>query len=262
MRPNTAVAQSPSDGLLIAVASNFKPTAEKLVANFDKTHDIHSRLSSASTGALFQQISLGAEFDVFLSADDFHTKKLVANNLAELKNTRGYAIGKLVLLINTSSDKASNDMTVATAKKVTEALLNATKNPSSKLAMANPNLAPYGMAAKETLQFLSLSEKTRDSIVLGNNVALSLQYFRLGYTTAAFSSSSLLTNLELTEHQTVIEIPAAWHSPLLQSATVIKGSKKAELAKKFLDYLGSKQAKQLISANGYDVPQLIEQEAL
>ena len=254
-------AQAAQKGLLVAVASNFKPTAEKLLKVFDQQHGTKSRISSASTGTLFQQITLGAPFDVFLAADSNHVDQLVNQGFTTQANTKDYAVGKLILLLADERTQPHMPTVAPTRTQVSNAIQASLATKGTKLAMPNPRLAPYGLAAQQVLQGLAIPEQIKDHIVLSNNVALSLQYFRLGNSNAAFCAASLLSDTTRLPNHSVTTIPPTWHQPLLQRSAIINASAQNDLARQFLDFLSSNQGKHLIVQNGYDIPPSVNLKA-
>jgi len=125
--------------LRIAVASNFTPILKELLDEFKKQTNINTQIISGASGALFLQIKHGAPFDIFISADSVRPKLLEQQNLILLNSRKTYAIGQLALL---SMNKKAQLSDLASTQKY--------------FAIASPNLAPYGKAAKQTLQHLDL----------------------------------------------------------------------------------------------------------
>ena len=128
-----------ADEINIAVASNFTYTLRSLAADFkiNTGHDVV--ISSASSGKLYAQISHGAPYDIFLSADEQRADLLIKENKASAENANIYALGKLVLLANI--DDTDNCRNILYSKKL------------KRLALANPEIAPYGMAAGPAVFF-------------------------------------------------------------------------------------------------------------
>ena len=123
----------------VAVAANFKPTLVTLIDEYTRMHpraDI--RVSSASTGVLYAQINRGAPFDIFLSADSDRPKQLEKSGLVEANTRKNYALGQLVLWRKGFSSVNAESLNTLTGK----------------LAIANPKLAPFGLAAKQAMQKL------------------------------------------------------------------------------------------------------------
>jgi len=230
-----------SDRLTIAVASNFKNTLKYLVEDFQATNNANIRISSASTGILYAQIESGAPFDIFLAADVFRPKSLAQNQLGLAGSRFTYALGQLVLWIphrkNVSRD----------------ALFEV----GGKVSIANPQTAPYGIAARQLLQSLGLWRTLEPDLVYGSNVAQAFQYVMSGNTKAGIIAWSVLS-----EHQSKNEVsitdswivPSHLHTPIQQQAIQLTNSKNAVLADRFLKFLKSDRSRAIIKQHGYLLP--------
>jgi len=225
-----------SDGhARIAVATNFLETAQKLEAAFEAETDYTIDLVSGSTGQLYTQIINGAPYDVFLSADAARVTKLIEGGRG-LKETRiTYAVGRLVLY-------------GSEARQSREGVLKA--GDFKRLAIANPDLAPYGLAAQETLMFMNLYESVSDKIVYGQNVG---QAFGLVKTKNAELGLVALSQMENLIGRYSI-IPKTHHSPIKQDAVLLVTRKNNKSATAFLNYLKLSHAKNIIQSSGYEVP--------
>ena len=161
-------ASATDDMLLVAVASNFLGTAQQLQQDYRDFSGQSFELSAASTGKLYTQILYGAPYDVFLAADVISPSQLEAEGLAVAGSRQTYAIGRL-LLWSADPSLGANDCHAALLT------LN-----FRHLAMANSNSAPYGLAARETLQRLGLWRQVQSKLVTGENVAQAYQYIASG----------------------------------------------------------------------------------
>lgn len=243
--------QPASQKLSIAVASNFKPTLEKLVAAFAKENNIPTKnisLSSASTGVLYNQILNGAPFDLFFSADWQRPDKLIKKGIGHKRRSAVYAVGKLVLWypgfsgeIGEISEKGENDL-----ETLKLALLQLKSNPDSKLALANPELAPFGKAALQVLQRTSSLEELSANLVKGNNVAHAFQFVQSKAAQAGMISAS-----QIALSPVVIEVPEELYSPIKQQMVVINST---SLAMKFYRFVLSRKGREIIAKNSYALP--------
>ncbi|WP_339769875.1 molybdate ABC transporter substrate-binding protein [uncultured Paraglaciecola sp.] len=223
----------------VAVAANFRPTLELLVDAYKKQHpkaDIH--LSTASTGVLYAQIERGAPFDIFLSADSLRPKTLENTGKVILGTRKTYALGQLVLWMKGRSSINARSLSLL----------------SGKLAMANPKLAPFGLAAKQTLQKLGLFKQLRNQIVLGNSVAQVAQYVETGASQAGFVALSQV----LSQHPSVTDywlVPSDLYSPIEQQVIIIKQPSRDEQANQqvmnFYRFILSAPGQDIIMKNGY-----------
>jgi molybdate transport system substrate-binding protein len=223
----------------VAVASNFADAARQLAAAYGKQSGHKIEISSASTGKLYAQIRSGAPFDVLLSADAETPRMLVEEGLADGDTLQDYAIGRLVLWSRDPS-----------RVKDGEALLR--KGAIERLAIANPDLAPYGAAARESLDYLRRWEELRPKLVLGENVGQATQFVVSGAAPLGLLPRSLVQEARKSHPGSGWEIPASWHAPIVQSAVLLQRGERNPAARGFLKYLQSPAAKQRIRAFGYD----------
>ncbi len=196
-------------------------------------------LSSGSTGKLYAQISNGAPFDIFLSADAKRPRLPEETGYGISGSRFTYAYGKLVLW-----SAAANNL----GKNCRQLLI---EGQFGKLAVANPKTAPYGTASKETLEKLGLWTSLRKQLVRGENVAQTLQYIATHNVQLGFVAlSQILKNPATTCHW---EVPSDHHRPLSQQALLLKPGETNPAALAFMKYLASADAKQIIASSGYGV---------
>lgn len=222
--------------VLVAVAANFKVTCEALGKDFGAKHGAEVAVSSGSTGKLFAQITHGAPFEVFLSADSAHVDKLEAAGAAVAGTRQTYAIGRLALY---SARFTAN-----------EALLEE-GSPVRQLSIANPETAPYGAAAVAVLQGMGGWAAWEGKLVFGENIAQAFQFAETGSADAAFAAYAQVKGLASERYWLV---PAERHAPLRQDGVVLQPGKENPLAQRFLDYLREDAARKVISDSGYDLP--------
>lgn len=198
-----------SDKINVAVAANFAKPLKSIAEQFTELTGIDVAVTVSSSGTLYAQIQHGASFDVFLSADRARPQALVFNNLVHESNIVDYAKGKLVFihagdLPYEESCKQGKEPFTADAKSQLSAKLieclsmqlsKLMENPQSKVAIANPKLAPYGIAAQQTLQNLGLSQRVAPHRVMGKNVLQTLQFYTTGSVKGAFVANSLALDL-------------------------------------------------------------------
>jgi len=232
--------QSYANNLNIAVASNFSRTLQLLAKDFESKTNHRILISSASTGKLYTQINHGAPFDIFLAADEHRPNLLVSEGKATAELSQTYAIGKLVLISNIKSEKTCRDVLDNSSLK--------------RLAIANPATAPYGLAAKQTLEKLQLWQILKPKLVTGENIAQSLQFVSTGNATAGFVAQSML--MHVTKVNTICkwEVPAEMHEPIKQKMLVLANASNKPAVKAFWQYMQSDEAKTIIKNSGYDLP--------
>lgn len=223
----------------IAVAANFAEAARQLADDYGRKSGHRIEISSASTGKLYAQIVNGAPFDVLLAADDTTPRKLVAEGLADGSTLHDYATGRLVLW---SRDPQR--------VKDGEALLR--KGAIERLAIANPELAPYGAAARDALDYVRRWEELKPKLVLGENVGQAAQFVVSGAAPLGLLPRSLVQEARKTTPGSGWDVPASWHAPIVQSAVLLTRGERNPAARGFLKYLQSPAAKKKIHGFGYD----------
>ncbi|MDX2370145.1 MAG: molybdate ABC transporter substrate-binding protein [Colwellia sp.] len=216
--------------LRIAVAANFTPVLKKLLLEFHQQTNIDTQIISGATGALFLQIKHGAPFDIYIAADSVRPKLLEQQNLILLDSRKTYAIGQLALLSMDNKAKLSD-------------LANTPKY----FAIANPDIAPYGKAAKQTLQHLGLWPQYQNSLITGININQTFAQVR-----SQAVSSGLVANSQLVVNKLAgVVIPSSYHYPIEQQLVIIKNRNNIERAKRLSQFLLSEKIQQKIVNFGY-----------
>ena len=234
---------SSSMSLKVAVAANFTPALKALIKAYDAHSDQEIVVISGSTGKLFTQIEHGAPFDLFFAADQKRPAMLVKNGLALPESQFTYAIGALVLWSKRWD-----------AQEARERLLSGR---FERLAMANPKLAPYGEAAIASMASLGVKlEEGENKILEGENIAQAFQFLRFGSADLGFVSLS-----QIRQHETSNSvkasywvIPAKHHSPIAQDVVVLERSHDNKNTAKFLRFIQSEQARNIMLDYGYSQP--------
>lgn len=234
------VSQS-NDILTVAVASNFQTTARSIASQFTASTGIAVRLSTGSTGKLYAQIINGAPFDIFLAADVARPRRLEEAGQIVPGSRMTYALGSLLLW--------SADPSLRT--KDCRAVLEA--GAYSKLAVANPQTAPYGLAAKEFLENAGLYEAAKSRLVYGENISQTLNFVATGNATLGLIAASQVATGLPVEASCSWPVPMKLHSELAQQAVVLLDSRNADAAAQFMRYLQSAAARSLLESHGYRV---------
>ncbi len=214
-----------AERVYVAVASNFKQTAARLSELFEKTTGHEAILSSASTGTLHSQITRGAPFDVLLSADTKSPRKLETQGFSLPGDRFCYALGQLVLVGGSGS-------------------LADLANPDMSLAIANPALAPYGIAAEEVLNLAQYKTAANRKLVRANNVVQAFQYWFTSSVDIALVARSLAKDSGVT-------IPPESYGPIEQEAVLLNVGLENPAAKSYVNFLKSRSAQELIANAGY-----------
>ena len=231
----------------VAVASNFKHTLQKLAADFKVKTDHDLIISSASSGKLFAQIVHGAPYDVFLSADEKNVDLLISKKIASADSAYIYALGKLVLISNIEPDAGFNMESEHGCKQVLSS------HRLRRLAIANPKIAPYGLAAKQVLYKLGLWQQLQSRIVMGENILQTFQFVSTKNAEAGFVAQSMLNIGKKIEYACLWDVPADLYSPIKQKMVVLNKAKTKRVVQAFVQYIKSDHAREIISATGYDV---------
>lgn len=227
LSPSLARAESAT----VAVAANFATTLERLIHYFEQAGDHDIRIVQGSTGKLYTQIHHGAPFDIFLAADTDRPDRLVADGLAMPENRIPYAIGRLVLWSGTETPS--------------EALLRS--GTIRRLAIANPELAPYGAAAKEVLAEYGLTDERAPALVMGENVAQTVAMLATGNVDHGLIPLSMASAFG----GEVWTVPDTAHAPVRQDAVLLKRGRDNPAARAFFAFLQSDAARAIITADGY-----------
>lgn len=226
--------------LSVAVAANFTAPMKDIAKEFEKETGHHLTLTFGSSGKLFAQIKNGAPYQVFLCADDKKTGKLENEGLSVAGSQFTYALGTLVLW---SANPEFIDSKGETLKQ----------NQFSHLAIANPSIAPYGLAAIETLQKLNTLEHLKKKFVQGENIAQTYQFVATGNAELGFVALSQVFQAgQLTKGSAWI-VPAEWHTPIRQNAVLLSKGKDNNAATALLAYLKSDKATAIIKSFGYNL---------
>jgi len=236
------MAQAASAGEVnAAVAANFSAPVQQIVELFQKQTGNTVKLSFGSSGKFYSQIQNGAPFDVFLAADEKNPGLLEQEGLAVKDSRFVYALGKLVLW---SANPGLVDDKGAVLSK----------GSYNKLAYADPKLAPYGLAAQETLQKMNLWDKVQGKLVTGESITQTYQFAATGNAELALIALSQITkDGKVTEGSWWI-VPADMYNPIKQSAVQLSAAKDPVAAKAFMAFLKSEKAVAIIRGFGYGLP--------
>ncbi len=232
-----------ADEIKIAVASNFYPTMKELVTHFesitpnsDTTNNIV--LISGSSGKHYAQILNGAPFDLFFSADKLRPNMLEKEDVFNNQSRFTYALGKLALWSPFNEYVDSDGQVLYT-------------DDFRFLAIANPKIAPYGVASKETLTSMNLWQDMEEKLVRGENIAQTFQFAKSGNAKLGFVSYSQILSLNSSSEGSYWLVPQSMYQPIEQQAILLKDS---SLGKDFLSFIKSNEALDIIKRNGYDLP--------
>jgi molybdate transport system substrate-binding protein len=214
--------------LLVGAASDLGPITEKLAPAASQALGTRVRFTLASSGALAQQVANAAPFDVFLSANESYVSDAVKKGYLDPSTVVVYAYGRIALWSKSGSIRSIEDL------GKTEVL---------HVAIANPEHAPYGIAARQALENRKLWRAVEPKLVYGENVAQALQFAESGNAEAVITSWTLLKGRS-------ILLPQEWHAPIRQTGGVLKSSSQPDAARRFLKFLTSPEGKKILSEGG------------
>lgn len=225
---------TPGGQVRAAVAANFTAAGREIATAFEEATGDTALLSFGSTGQLYAQIVQGAPFDVFLAADRERPERAEREGLAVPGSRRTYAVGRLVLF--------SADIGRVTGP-------DALRNPELKrVALANPALAPYGRAALEVAEALGMTDVLRDRQVIGTNVSQAHQFVRTGNAELGFLA---LSQVVQTSGGSRWLVPEDLHAPIRQQTVLLEAGRDNPAAARFLDFLESAAAREILRRHGY-----------
>lgn len=227
-----------ADTVSVAVASNFTAPMQKIAQEFARDTGHQAQLSFGSTGKFYAQIHNGAPFGVLLAADATTPEKLAQEGKADAATRMTYAIGKLVLW---SKHPGYVDDKGAVLKQ----------NHFQHLAIANPKLAPYGLAAEQTLSRLGLLAAIQPKLVQGENIGQTYQFVATGNAPLGFVALSQVMEDGRIPSGSAWLVPEDMHAPIRQDAIVLNTARDNAAAKALMAYLQGDKARAIIRAYGY-----------
>src|SRR6202158_4571276 len=236
-------AAKPCGTITVAAASDLMYAMNEIAANFEKATGCTVRVSMGSSGNFLSQIENGAPFDVFFSADIEYPKKLEAAGLAVPGSTYLYAIGKIVLWVRNDS-----------RLDVSKGLAALGDSSIQKVAIANPQHAPYGRAAEEALRKTGVYDAVKDRLVLGENISQAAQFVESGNADAGILALSLVLSPGLKEKGRFWRVPENLYAPIQQGVVLVRASQNAQGARAFLEYVKTPAAAALLERNGFMLP--------
>ena len=226
--------------LRVAVAANLQGLIKTLGADFKNRTGIVVEPVIGSSGKLVAQISNGAPYDVFLSADMAYPRKLSENGMAEQAPVV-YALGSLIICSNTPIPHSWQQLIVS--------------DKAQKVALANPKLAPYGRAAIACLKKLNLLERIKPKMVYGESISQVNNYISTGAVTLCFTSQSAVKDAAGHSRLYWQLIDPGTYAPIEQGMVILKYARLHEkAARRFYNYMLGAHDKNILKKYGYVVP--------
>ena len=228
---------APTAEVNVAAAANLSDVFQTVGAQFQAATGIHPVFSFGSTAQLTQQIENGAPFDVFAAADSSHVDQLEKEGKLAARSKAVYATGILALWIPSGSPAKITQPADLTSPEV------------RVIAIARPELAPYGAATVETLQHLGIWEQVKGKVVYGDSISMAKQYGTSGNADAVFTAYSLV----LKESGKVLQVDEKLHKPITQALGIIGASHRQDAAAKFAGFLLKGKGREILATHGYRV---------
>lgn len=228
----------------VAAASDLKFALDEIVRDFERGTGSAVRVTYGSSGNFARQIEQGAPFDIFLSADEAYIEQLAGRGLT-VDGGALYAIGRIVLFAPTGSPLKLDEQMADLRSALDDGRLR-------KFAIANPEHAPYGRAARQALQSAGLWPTIEKRLVLGENVSQAAQFAASGSAQGGIFALSLALSPNFAGRGSYIPLPETMHAPLRQRMVLL--TRGAESARPFYEYLQRAEARAVLRRYGFMLP--------
>jgi molybdate transport system substrate-binding protein len=231
-----------AQSITVAAAADLQFAMQDVATQFQKATGKEVKLIYGSSGNFFQQIQNGAPFDMFFSANLDYPKKLESAGLTEPGSYYEYAKGRIVIWVAKDSKLDLNYG------------LKVLLDPSvKKIAIANPQHAPYGQAAVAALQKEGIYDKVKDKFVLGENISQTASFAMSGAADVGIIALSLAMSPNMKDNGRYFEIPSADYPPIQQACVILNSSKNKDTAKQFLSFVKTAATADTLKRYGFDV---------
>jgi molybdate transport system substrate-binding protein len=231
---------APPAALGVAAASDLQTALPELVARFEREHGAKVSVAFGSSGNFFAQIHNGAPFDLFFSADLDYPKRLVTDGFADADSLFQYATGRIVVW-------ARKDGGVS----IERGLASLSDARIRRIAVANPDHAPYGRAAIAALKHDGLYDAVRSKLVFGDNIAQTAQLVESGNADVGILALSLARGPALSARGTYVEIPATAHPPIDQAVVIVSASRNKAMARDLIAFLKRPEIAEMLHRFGF-----------
>jgi len=231
-----------AQGIRVAAAADLQFAMQDVAGEFQKEKGKSVELVFGSSGNFFQQLQNGAPFDMFFSANLDYPKKLEAAGLTDPGSYYQYARGRIVVWVPKDSklDLSSG----------LQALLNPSIN---KIAVANPQHAPYGQAAVAAMKKEGIYDKVKDKFVLGENISQTASFVISGSADVGIVALSLALSPNMKGQGRYAEIPSTEYPPIEQACVILSSSRNKETARQFLLFIKTTVVADTLKRYGFDV---------
>lgn len=233
-----------AEDIAVAAAADLNFAMKDLAARYERKSGTKVALSFGASGNFYSQIQSGAPYDLFFSADADYPAKLAAAGFIEKASVQTYAVGHLVLWIPNSSKLNLQQLKMDTLLQ-----------PSvEKIAIANPDHAPYGRAAIAALEHFGLKGLVSGKFVLGENVSQAAQFVQSGNAQAGLIPLSLAISPAMKSAGRYWELPADSYPEIQQAAGILSTSKHKQAAQAFIDFVASPEGATVLQQYGFTLP--------
>jgi molybdate transport system substrate-binding protein len=229
--------------ITVAAAADLRSALDEISAQFKAEKSTQVKVVYGASGNLYQQIQNGAPFDVFFSANSDYPKKLQAAGLAVSETYYEYARGHIALLVSSTS---SLDL-----RQGLQVLLDGLVK---RIAIADPDHAPYGQAAVAALKSQNLYDKVSRKLVVGENISQAASFVTSGAADIGIVAKSLAVMASAHAQTRFAEIPPSEYPPIQQACIVLKSSKQQLLARRFITHIQGPEAAKVLQRYGFEVP--------
>ena len=230
--------------IAVAAAADLSTATQELARSYEKQTGVKVKLSFGASGSLTQQIENGAPFDVFFSADMDYPRQLISHADAEEASLYRYAVGRLVLWTPADStlDVEHRGLNILTDAQV------------KKIAIANPQHAPYGRAAVAAMNHVGLYDQVSDRLVMGENVSQAAQFVESGNAQVGFVALAFAAAPAMQGKGKYWQIPEEAYPPLDQGVVVLSHSRHKKEAAAFVEYIKTNEAASVFQKYGFVLP--------
>jgi molybdate transport system substrate-binding protein len=233
--------------VLVAAASDLSFPIKEIIAEFEKETGNTVKLTIGSSGNFHAQIVSGAPFDVYISADVEYVRQLDQQKLVEPNTIYVYGVGRLVVWVPNGSP--------LDVKKLG---MQALAEPAAKrVAIANPNVAPYGRAAVAALRHYKLYDRVSPRLVMGENIAQTAQFLSTGAADIGIIAHSLALSDAMRSSGQYWEVPLDAYPKLEQASAILTQARKAnhyETARAFYDWFRNDRSRAILTKYGFSPP--------
>jgi molybdate transport system substrate-binding protein len=239
---STTQVNAAEESVMVAVAANVKYTFEALSTAFTNETGITVKNVTASSGKLTAQITHGAPFDLFLSADMKYPEKLYQDGLAVTK-PKVYVNGTLVLWTMKEIDLSTGIAAMSNSN-------------ITKIAIANPKLAPYGTQAIRAMEYYKLDAAIKPKLIYGESISQVNQYIDSKSVDAGFTAKSVVVSPLLQGKGKWIALPSESYQPIQQGMVILRHgqSENNHATRKFYEFMSSAKAQAILIKFGYTLP--------